>query len=95
MLITLVSTSGANITAVAGYASLIVQMVMVGIIVSRHKDIAYEPVFNKYTEILPDVVNEVRSSFPESITDLRDLQDYQFESQLVFDECDKFSKTTN
>lgn len=84
------SISGANITAVAGYG-IIDRAAMVGIIVSRHKDIAYEPIFNKYTEILPDVVNEVRSSFP-GITDLRDLQDYQFESQLVADECDKFLK---
>ena len=82
------SVSGANITAVAGYG-IIDRAAMVGIIVSRHKDVAYEPIFNKYTPIIPDGLSELKSSFP-GIADLKDLQDYQLETQFVTDECDKF-----
>ena len=84
------SISGAEVTAVAGYG-IIDRAAMVGIIVSRHKDISYEPIFNKYTPIIPDSLDNLTSNFP-GITDLKSLQDYQVESQFAVDECDKFLK---
>ena len=84
------SLSGASITARAGYG-IIDRAAMVGIIVSRHKDVAYEPIFNKFTPIVPEGLSDLRSSFP-GISELRTLQDSKLENQFVTDECDKFLK---
>jgi hypothetical protein len=82
--------SGAVVTALAGYG-IIDRAAMVGIIVSSHKDIAYEPIFNKFTPIIPEGLSDLKSNFP-GINDLKTLQDSKLENQFVTDECDKFLK---
>lgn len=82
------SISSASITAIAGYG-IIDRAAMVGIIVSTHKDIGYEPVFNKNQPIVPDIISKLKSSFP-GISEITDLREYNLEAPTVSETCDPY-----
>lgn len=82
------SLSGATIVARAGWG-IKDRAAMVGIIVSKRKDILYEPVFQKEGNIVGDELNDLTQNFP-GISTLNDIRSSEYRPIVVDSPCDPY-----
>lgn len=82
------SLSSAVINVRAGWG-IIDRAAMVGIIVSKRKDVLYEPIFTKDDNIIGDDLNLLKQNFP-GLNDLTDITNAEFLPVVVDSPCDPY-----
>lgn len=82
------SLSGAEIVARAGYG-IIRRAAMVGIFISKRKDVSYTPIFSRKTNVIDEFVDELTNNFPE-LDILKDISQSQYYPDKVTTQCDPF-----
>lgn len=82
------SLSGATIIARAGWG-IPDRAAMVGIIISKRKDVLYEPIFTKNEDLIGKEFNELTQNFP-GLESLNDIAESEYLPTVVDSPCDPF-----
>ena len=82
------SLSGAVINVRAGWG-IIDRAAMVGIIISKRKDVLYEPVFTKKDKIIGQELNLLKQDFP-GLNDLGAIREAEYLPTVVDSPCDPY-----